>query len=351
MILVLYFFKRFFKYLFLINISLTILFNFIEFFEKIIRIKHTSINIVLHFILLNLPPSFFETLPISCWLATCFLIKEFAQHNEWEIFQILSINYKKLFNLFFLVGIILFLFSFIGKEYLTLNLLNKSERFKLEKFKQNSQQKILNKWLVLSNENLFCFFRLLDLKTNLGTNLMLLYMNQDFEIDQVITCKNFKIHTESETLILQESIKIIPKNNFQEKIEQIKITSPSLFSQIQLYTNFPSFFSLMQNLISCKNILPKDVWNELFAQLLKKIYFHLQLIIYPLLTFYLFFLFPYHPKYKWILILLPYPILIILNSFTDFIIQKGICAWITIIPYLILIIIIFLYQKKLEKSY
>jgi len=185
MVLALYFFKRFFKYFLVINIALTLLFNFIEFFEKIVRVKHATITTILHFIALNFVPSFFETFAISCWLATCLLIKEFSQHNEWESFQILNINHKKLFNLFFMAGAILTVCSFIGKEKISLDLLNKSEKFKLEKLKQTSNQKITTKWLKLSDE-IICYFGFLDLEANQGNDLILLYMSPDFEIEKTI---------------------------------------------------------------------------------------------------------------------------------------------------------------------
>ncbi|MBD3273427.1 LptF/LptG family permease, partial [Candidatus Dependentiae bacterium] len=153
MVLKKYIIKRFFKYLFIINISLTLLFNFIEFFEKIVRVKHATISMILKFIALNIPSSFFETLSISCWLATCLLIKEFAEQNEWDTFKILNINYNKLFKLFLFAGIITAIFAFIGREQLTLKLQNKSEKFKFEKLKQNSYQKIYNKWLEIKSKN------------------------------------------------------------------------------------------------------------------------------------------------------------------------------------------------------
>ena len=84
MILAKYLLKRFFKYLILINSILVILFNAIDFFEKFIRIKDAVITDIFHTILLNIIPSFFDTLPLSCWLATALLIKELHQQNIQE---------------------------------------------------------------------------------------------------------------------------------------------------------------------------------------------------------------------------------------------------------------------------
>ena len=350
MILALYFFRRFFKYLFLINFSLTLLFNFIEFFEKLVRVKHATITMILHFIALNIPSSFFDTLPLSSWLAACLLIKEFAQQNEWEILQILNINYKKLFNLFLLAGAITASISFIGKEKLTLGLLNKTEKFKLEKLKQKPQHKIINKWLVLSQNNFFCYFNCLDLETDKGNGLTLLYLTPDFEIEKIISSPIFHIHPQTQDLYLPEGTITKIQNNTQIKIKDLYLKIPTFFSQLQLNISVPSLSFLTKNLILWKNILPVEIWNDLLAHLLKRIFLHLHIILYPILTFLLFLLCPFHPRYKWLLIMLPYPIITIINILMNFMVQKGIPAYITIFPYLLLIIIIFSFKIKLEKS-
>ena len=88
MVLAKYFIKRFLKYFLLINIGITFLFNFIEFFEKIIRVKSATIPHIIKFIALQIPHTFFENFPISCWLASGLFIKEIIQHNEWEALQV-----------------------------------------------------------------------------------------------------------------------------------------------------------------------------------------------------------------------------------------------------------------------
>ncbi|MCK4651387.1 LptF/LptG family permease [Candidatus Babeliales bacterium] len=353
MVLALYFSKRFFKYFFLINVSLTFLFNFIEFFEKIVRIKHTSFANIVHFICLNLPSSFFENFPISCWLATCLFIKELVQQNEWETLQILNINYKKLFNLFLWMGIILASISFIGKEKITLKTSNLAEKFKIEKFKQRSKQKILNKWVILPNnntksKNLFCFFQLLDLKENKGTNIILIYMNSNFEIEKTINSSIFYIKPEEKTLFLTQGIKIKAKSGIQTKINNLNFKIPSFFSQLQLDIEIPSIHVLIKNLISGKNILPDIVLNNLLSQLLKRIIVHLQVLLYPLLTFCLFLLFPYHSKYKWVMILLAYPFITLSDMFINLTISTS-GGLFLLLPYFFIIIFLLLLKKSLKK--
>jgi lipopolysaccharide export LptBFGC system permease protein LptF len=356
MVLEFYFFKRYFKYFFLIDSAFTLLFNFIEFFEKFIHAKHVSTSVVLHFVALNIPPSFFENIPLSCWLATCLVIKEFAQQNEWEFFQILSIDYKKIFSLFFAASFITTIISFIGKEEFTLNLANKAEKFKLEKFKQNSQQKIVNKWLTLVvdeqdlNKNLFCYFNLLDLQSTQGKGLTLIYMTTNFEIEKVITAQDFEVQFKEQKIFIPDGTSIEIENKSHEKLKNICFSIPSFFSQLQLNINIPSLFFLTKNLISDKKILPFEIWNDILAQLLKKIYFHLQVLIYPILTICLFLLFFHFPLLKWFVIFLPYPLLMLISTVVDTIVQKRLNSILTLIPYLLLLMIIFLFKKKLEKT-
>ncbi len=372
MVLINYLLKRFTKYLFLLNISFTLLFNFIEFFEKTMRVKHATVKTILHFIALNIPPSFFQTLPISCWLATCLLLKELAQHDELQTFKILNINNTKIMHFFLGAGIFLAIFSFIAKEQIVIKLENKSEKFKLEQLKQNSQQKIINKWIVISlsekaedenstnrdstnqdsvNKNLFCYFDFLDLKTETGSNIILIYLTSNFEIEKIITSDSFSSDSKNQILKLIHPKTLYSDSNTETNNKDKSIKIESFFSQIQLENGIPSISLLAKSLITSKNVIPKDIWNELFYQLIKRILFHLQNLIYPILTFYLFILFPHHLYYKWILIFMPYPIMIIINLLSDSLIPKHLNPLFAFLPYLLIIFLILIHQKKLEKSF
>ena len=126
------------------------------------------------------------------------MLKELSQQNELETFKILNVNNIKILNFFLGAGIFLTIFSFIAKEQFIIKLENKSEKFKLEQLKQNSQQKIINKWMILelsdkseeknlNKKNLFCYFDFLDLKTEVGSNIILIYLTANFEIKKIIT--------------------------------------------------------------------------------------------------------------------------------------------------------------------
>ena len=345
MILVSYFLKRYFKYFFIINSAFTLLFNFIEFFEKIVRLKNSSTGTILHFIGLNILPSFFENFALSSWITTCLLLKEFNQQNEIETFQILNINSKHLFKLFFIAGIITSIISFCGKEFLVLNLLNKSEQFKFEKLKQASKNKIFNKWLTISqtdqknSPDIFCYFSYLDLEKNEGKDLLLIYLDSKFKIEKSITCNNFSINFKEKRILAPTSVMFDINQNINIPNKSFDQIFPTFFSQLELNSKIPSLKLLAINLISFRNILPDNIYKELLQQFLKRILSHSLVIIYPLLTFCLFFIIPNPPVIKWILIMLPYPLITFLT------------AWLTILSYFLLILAIIICKKRLEKTF
>ncbi len=354
MVLKKYLLKRFFKYLFIINISLTLLFNFIEFFEKIVRVKHATLGMVFHFITLNIPSSFFQTLNVSCWLSTCLLIKEFAEQNEWETFKILNINYHKLFKLFLFAGLITATFTFIGKEKLTLTLQNKSEKFKFEKLKQASYQKIYNKWLELKSVNkffkTFCFFQFLDLKENKGSNIIFININKNFEVEKIISGDKFKILPFKKKITIKKVIEVNTKANTQSIKRNQILYQPSFFSQLQLSNFIPQLSILFKNIILNKIFLPKNVWYDFISKLLKRLFFYLQIILYPILTLCFFLLFEERKKYKWISIFLPYPIMILADLIVDFFANRNFLPIFLFVPYLLIVLFILFCKKKLAKN-
>lgn len=321
MVLAKYFFKRFFKYVFTIGLFLAFLINFIEFFEKIVHVKQVEVNTIITFISLNFIPCFFDLLGISSWLATCLLIKEFYQQNEWEAFAILNINYNILLKLFLSASFCLMCFSIALKETVVENLNFYSEHYKMEKFKQKSVQKILGKWLML-NERTIAYLDVLDLSTNSGSNLLLLYMNQDFTIQKVLNCKQFLINTEEQTLIIPSGLKFDIENNQPEKIENLTLVVPALFSQIKINLNVPTLINIYRNILN-KNILPISIQKELIYNLLNRLVAYLKLIIYPVLTFMLFALFWNSMIIKWIAILIPYILLTFSTLLCDYLFARG----------------------------
>lgn len=350
MVLKKYFLKQFFKYLFIINISFTLLFNFIEFFEKIVRVKHATLSMILKFIFLNIGPSFFESINLSSWLATILLLKEFAEQEEWNIFKILNINYKNLFNLFMLSGFLTATIAFVGRESISLKLQNKSENFKQEKLKQISSKKLHNKWMEIrsnTKDKNYCYFQILDQAENKGSNLILIDINKEFKIKEITSSKQFEIYPENSNIKLIKTNKINIIDNMQENFKTKIIHNPSFFSQLKLSSNIPSLTLLIKNIFLDKKHLPKSIWLNLIAELLKRLFFYLQILLYPLLTFCFFLMFEGDLRKKWISIFLPYPIMLSSDILVNFIANLNINPIFLFTPYILIIILIFFCRKRI----
>ncbi|MBU4269931.1 LptF/LptG family permease [Candidatus Dependentiae bacterium] len=350
-----YFFKNYFKYLFLINLSFTLLFNFIEFFEKMARTKNVSIETILQFILLNLGPSFFESIKISSWLSAIMVIKEFHDQNELETFKILNINNKKLFNLFLISGIIISLISFIGRENITLKLQNKSEQFKFKQLKKINRENVTNKWLEIKSHNnklhkSYCYFQSLNLINNTGTNIILLDIDENFKIYKIINSQKFQIKPSREIIELKKpNIVKINSNNYKNPKNKI-LHMPSFFSQLKMEDKIPPLSLFLKNIFLEKDFLPQNIWFNMISELLKRIFFYLQIIIYPVLTFCLFILFENFLRYKWTIMFAPYPIILLTDLLTNFLAKFNLNPIILLLPYLLIFLFIFFSIKSIEKN-
>jgi lipopolysaccharide export LptBFGC system permease protein LptF len=339
MVFVRYFFTRFFKHFFFVAFLLAMLFNLIEFFEKLMRVKHAQTASIMHFIGLNLIPSFFDLMPLASWLATCLLIRELYQQNEWDIIQMLSIGYKKIGKLFVIAGLLLALTSMVCKEYIVLPIAHESDRFKQETFKQQGTQKMVNSWMLLE-DNLFCNFSLLDLSNYTGRDLLFIFVRPDFSIDQIITAPEFQLDAVNHNIFIKKGVRYQESENRSIKIENVSLNLPSFFSHIAMKIELPSLSNMIKNVVLTKKMLPDNVHNELLHQLLKFLLVHLQLVIYPIFIFCLFVFFLNSPRIRWAAILVPYPLFITISASSDYAVQHGISALVGIVPYVVLIAII-----------
>jgi len=349
MILVRYFLKRLFTNIFFINVGLTLLFNLIEFFEKMVRVKHASATMIFYFITLSIAPSFFYNLPISSWLGSCMTLAQMHQQNEWELLKLLNIKSKKILKLVLIAGATLAIFNFLGKEFLTNNLETAAEKFKHEKFKQDRKKKLFNKWFAL-NEKTFSHFRYLDLRQNKGNGFSLIELSPKFEVKKITSAQDFIVNPDTKTIFIPSGKSIHTKTKNQEILENKEIKLPSFFTQIKIQGEFPSLQQMFHVVTLDKNILPKHVYNQLLYIFLSRILISLLLIIYPLLTFLLFFFFTYHRYYRWILIFLPYPIAIFLFTSTDSLMQIFQNGFVSIIPYMGLFFAIIALYNSIRKQ-
>lgn len=342
-----YLFTRFFKYLITINLFFVFLFNFIEFFEKLLRVKHSTVYDILHFLVLNLAPSFFEQLPISCWLTTCLLLRELYLQQEFETMLLFSLNLRKLFKIFAYLGISVACLSIIVNEFFVTPLTFKAEQYKMEHFKQISTQKIINKWLALE-QNTYCYFSMLNLQTQKGSDLFLLVMSPQSTIQSTISAPHFYIDTKQHLLKIPEGKFFNVETNQQSKVTNLTIKKPGFFSQIKIHYEIPSIINLSKNVIFSRNTIPTPISNDLLAQLFKRLISYLLLVIYPLLTLGLFSLVWRRELYRWLIIFVPYPLITASALLADQLTHHGIGTWLAYSPYYLILVGLFALYRKLK---
>lgn len=339
-----YFLKWFFLYSVSIAFLLGFLLNLIEFFEKLMRTSGTSLGTIVTFLTLRLLPSFFELLPVGSWLGMCLIIKDFIIEHEWETIQILGINRKSLVHIVFTAGLLLAIVALVTKEFFITPLSFKAEQFKAEKFKNVQRNFITNKWVCL-NSSMIYHIGSLDVAQNHGWDLTAIYLSDDFSIEKIVTAPTFKLFPESESIGFEKAILNHTHTNEQKVIPQELLHVPQLFSLLKMDHASPSIINLSKNLIDTKKTIPWPLFNKLLFQLFKKITFFLQLLWYPLLTLIFFLLLENHKIYRWIGLLLPYPIILFSDALFDFLVGTGAAASFIFAPYVILFAAIFIIQK------
>jgi len=346
MILEKYFLNRFLRYFVLMDLLLGFLFNFIEFFEKLTHVKSAQVQTILHFVSLNLIPSFFDLMPISAWLAAILIIRELSQQNEFEIMQILSIGHKKLFKLFAISGLCAAMICFAGRETFVSTLAAKSEKFKTEKLKNQPNQILLNKWIPIG-DNTFCFLGSLNLETNIGKNFLILQMSPFFDIKKTIAADAFCLNPKVQYIEMESGSICEIESNKQTVFKKYSLQMPSFFGNLRFIEEKNNLLSISRELIFFKNIVSEDTYNELLYKFLKHLFVYLEIILYPLLVLGLFVTFLKRSYFCWLSVFMPYPLIILASTISDKLVQHGLSAWYAGTNYLLLSLLIGLFYYLL----
>jgi lipopolysaccharide export LptBFGC system permease protein LptF len=338
MILFSYLTRRYLSYFFTVNCALTLMYNFIEFVEKLIRFKPDSASSITMFILLNLLPTFFDFIHLSAWLSLCLLLWEMHQRGEWESIQLLGVHPRAIARILLKAGVFLTLLSFVGKEFVIFPFVRSSQEYKNKNLKTDQNKKLFGQWVL--NDESFVGFDFFDVKKQEGTNLTLLAMNDSFGPTEKIECETFSCNDSDQTIFLKSGTRFNFEDNTKTLLENTTLHLPSLFAHLKLHLAYPSLQQQFKNIIIAASMTSHFPLNQELGKLFSRLLLHLQPIIYILITIGLFFFLPYHPRLQWPLILTPYPILLILTSMGDFLLQLDFFAAVVLIPYAIAFFII-----------
>ena len=118
-----------------IVLLLAVLFNFIEFFEKLARVKQASVEQIFQFLGLNFLPSAFDVMPVSVWLATLFVLRELTMQQSWDFLQLIGFIPRKLTVLLMTLTVGLMLGVGLMRESFVLEMAQTPEQYKYAHFK------------------------------------------------------------------------------------------------------------------------------------------------------------------------------------------------------------------------
>lgn len=326
MIIYSYLARRFLLYCIAISTLLTFLYNFIEFFEKMLRVKHTDISTILHFLQLNTLPAFIDYLPLGAWLSTALVLKELFARHEWDILQFITFVPQRLIMFFASMGVVLVFCAFMLNEGFVATIAFKTEAYKQEKFKQNSSYILVNQWFELSQGKLF-YCGICDLKSGLGSDGVLVEMNATtFMVGNITRIPSFRLNSEQQTMMIEMATMFDPETSKSYVLSKEELYVPALFSQIRMHMEPVTVFNVIRSLLLNGKSLPINAYKALLNKLCKRLEFYVQLMLYPVLSLLLFLLFIRYDYIRWIALLSAYPLMICLGLLSDFLLVNGFAA-------------------------
>ena len=334
MILTKYLARKFFTYLVTASTSIALLYNLIEFFEKLMRAHHATLSEISVFILLNLLPSFFELLPVSIWLATCLLIRELYLAGGWENLSLLSVRPHEILRHAFIGGAVLCTLSLVGKEWAINQVTKKVTHYKMKRLKSAQHQKIYNRWFCLDQQR-FINIDYLDLTMGSGEGLLLLELDEQFLLKKRIWIPHFELTSSTNTIQSIKTNASVLEGIFNTTHKKLILHLPELVANLRLNAHTPTLTRLASTLFSARRLLSPQTLHRELCSFFMRILTHLQPLIYTVLPLGLFLLFPPSSLLLWAGILAIYPLFLIVTTISHFLSQHYFPAWIVTIPYLL----------------
>lgn len=287
-----------------ITLLLAVLFNFIEFFEKLARVKQVSVSHIFRFLGLNFLPSAFDVMPIAAWLATLFVLRELTTQQSWDFLQLIGFIPRKLVLLLVLLATGMVAVIGAVRESCILEIAQRAEHFKYAHFKKQQQELIFATWFELEH-NRFCYIEELDCARLAGKGLLLVTLNQHHEVGAFTKASLFSLKMREQELVLKDAITVhLPEQQIVRDAELI-ISTQYFFGVMgmkQRVYNLPYLYKTL--LFSA--YLPPNTVRTLQQKLIDSLWYYASFIGYPLLTIYAFNI-PLALLGRWAMALLPYP--------------------------------------------
>jgi len=338
MVLDWYITRRFLSYFVGISVMLALLFNVIEFFEKLVRLKTATPGMIIYFLSLRIVPSLFELMPLSIWLTTILMIRELYFHGEWETFPLVSFSLQRFLLLLTVVSACLMVVVFGIRERFVIPLSFTSDQFKEQFLKNGVGKKMVNKWVMI-DEATFGYAHLIDFDQQTGEDLLLISMDNDFLLKKIMTVSSFGLDKKHNALICPEGHQYTIDGGEPLVLQNFCLHVPSFFSQLTVQLQAPTAFFLVKNLISCKHFVPGRVFRDFLYELFLRLLFYITFLIFPVTTFLLFCLVP-ATWYRWLVVALPYPLWLFCETAASALFHLGVGVGVVFLPLVVFFVII-----------
>lgn len=313
--------KRYFLYFVALTSFLALLFNVIEFFEKLVRSSDIGIGTIAYFSYLNFFSTFSELMPIGSWLAAVLVIREFVINNEWEPLFLVGINKRGFFRALLASALLALVGCFFLDEILLRSMTVKAEEFRQTVFKKKRRDSIHNAWYRLSDKS-FCSIEKIDFKTMSGKGLDLFTLSEEFAIKEVMKLKRFVFNPDNHLIEVQDGNIVRFQEIFErEDFSGRKIDMSLLFGRIHLEKQLFTCFRFIKDFV-LSDISLLGISQELWALFVKRIFFYLQIVFFALFSYALFILFEDRLYMRWVALLLPYPIHTVISVILELFVSK-----------------------------
>ena len=291
-----------------ITLLLAVLFNFIEFFEKLARVKQVSVSHIFHFLGLNFLPSAFDVMPISAWLATLFVLRELTTQRSWDFLQLIGFIPRKLVVLLTALTLGMAIGVGVVREAYVLEIAQRAEQFKYAFFKKQQQELIFSTWFELE-DNRFCYIEELDCARFTGKGVMVVTLNQQHAVASVMQAPVVVLDPVTHCMHGKHVITVYLPDQRIVREAECRVESNYFFSVMSMKQRVYHLAYLYKALLFSA-YLPKNTVRILQQRLVDSLWYYASFIAYPLLTIYAFNL-PLGLFGQWAMALLPYPGLVV----------------------------------------
>lgn len=313
--------KRYILYFIALTSFLALLFNVVEFFEKLVRSSSSSVSSIAYFSYLNFFATFSDLMPVGAWLSAVLVIREFVIRNEWEPILLLGINKRGFFRAIILACVLTMLGGLVADELFFRSMGVSAEQFRQTTFKKKRSDRIYNVWYRL-DDKCFCFVREVDFYRAQGKGLEVFTLDKQFAIAKIVTADEFMLNNNKRTILIQKGSSVLIQDLFHKKIlDGQEVDMSLLYGKIHLETQPFTLLGFMKYYAFDEAFL-LGISRDLWILFIERILFYLQIVLLPLLAFIFFILFEKFLYARWCVLLLPYPLYTVISVFMSYFLTK-----------------------------